>query len=135
MSFYRKNLFLTRYFIGSSDLGRINSVTDLAVLYNHNLYFTDHIGIIVSKAKEFEDPYTTKHLYIFLVRPILQHCSWVWSPQYAKYHDLIESVQKQFILFALRGLNWETHRNLPSYANRLRLLNLPILKDCQTFTK
>jgi len=31
MSFYRKNLFLIRYFIGSSDLERINSVTDLGV--------------------------------------------------------------------------------------------------------
>ncbi|XP_070067647.1 uncharacterized protein [Drosophila takahashii] len=47
-------------------------------------------------------------------------------------HDLIESVQKQFLLFALRGLNWETHRHLPSYVDRLRLLNLPSLKDRRT---
>jgi len=78
LSFYQKNLFLTRYFIGSSDLECINSVTDLGVLFNHNLNFNDHIGIIVSKAKgcfafvkrwskEFEE--TTKH--ISLVRPIL----------------------------------------------------------------
>jgi len=46
MSFYRKNLFLT-------SLERINSVTDLEVLFNHNISFTDHIDIIVSKAKGF----------------------------------------------------------------------------------
>ncbi|XP_070068050.1 uncharacterized protein [Drosophila takahashii] len=126
-----------------NDIERINSVTDLGVLFSHNLNFTNHIGIIVSKEKgvfafvkrwpkEFEDPYTTKHLYISLVRPILEYCSCVWSPQYAKYQDLIELVKKQFLLFALRGLNWEPQRHLPSYVDRLRLLNLPSLMDRRT---
>jgi len=68
VAFYQKNLFLTRYFIGSSDLERINSVTDLGVLFNYNLNFIDHIGVIIGKgkgvfafvkrwSKEFEDPY------------------------------------------------------------------------------
>jgi len=42
---------MARYFIGSNDLERINSATDLAVFFNHNLNFMDHIGIIVSKAQ------------------------------------------------------------------------------------
>jgi len=36
---------------GSSDLERINSVTELRVLFNHNFNLTDHIGIKVNKAK------------------------------------------------------------------------------------
>jgi len=35
----------------------------------------------------------------------------------AKYQNLIETVQKQFLLLSFRGLNWETHRNLPSYVD------------------
>jgi len=52
MSFYRKNLFLTRCIIESSDLERLNSVTDLGVFFNYNLNFTDHSGIIVSKGNK-----------------------------------------------------------------------------------
>jgi len=39
--------------------------------------------------------------------------------------DRIESVHKQFLLFALRGLNWDQDVRLPSYSSRLLLINLP----------
>jgi len=41
--------------------------------------------------------------------------------------DRIESVQKQFLLFALRGLNWDQNVRLPSYSSRLLIINLPTL--------
>jgi len=41
--------------------------------------------------------------------------------------DRIESVQKQFLLFALRGLNWDQNVRFPSYSSRLLLINLPTL--------
>jgi len=41
--------------------------------------------------------------------------------------DRIESVQKQFLLFAFRGLNWDQNVRLPSYSSRLLLINLPTL--------
>jgi len=41
--------------------------------------------------------------------------------------DRIETVQKQFLLFALRGLNWDQNVRLPSYSSRLLLINLPSL--------
>jgi len=47
----------------------------------------------------------TTLLFTSLVRPNLENCSSVWSPQYQVHIDCIESVQKQFLLFALRGLN------------------------------
>jgi len=40
---------------------------------------------------------------------------------------MLEFVQKQFPLLALRGLNWDTGGRLPSYHARLRLLDLPTL--------
>ena len=39
----------------------------------------------------------------------------------------LESVQKQFLLFALKPFNWNPILNLPSYNNRLKLLNIPPL--------
>jgi len=49
------------------------------------------------------DPYTTTILFTSHVRPNFEYCSSVWSPQYQVHIDHIESVQKQFFLFALRG--------------------------------
>jgi len=40
---------------------------------------------------------------------------------------MLESFQKQFLLFALRGLNWDTGSRLASYRVILRLLHLPTL--------
>jgi len=45
-------------------------------------------------SNEFDDPYTTKLLFTSLVRPILEYCSSVWSPQYQVHIDRIESIQK-----------------------------------------
>lgn len=54
-----------------------------------------------------------------LVRPILENGSCVWCPQYTIHKERIESVQKNFLLFALRGLNWDENLSLPSYNNKL----------------
>jgi len=48
------------------------------------------------------------------------------------YKDLIESAQKQILLFELRGLGWDTHGHLPSNVDRLRLLNLHSVKERRT---
>jgi len=72
------------------------------------------IGFIKRRYKEFNDPHTTNLLFTSLVRPKLEYCSSVWSPQYQVHIDRIESVQKQFLLFALRGLNWDQNVRFPS---------------------
>jgi len=38
--------------------------------------------------------------------------------------DRIESVQKLFLLFPLRGLKWDQNVRVPSYSSRLKLINL-----------
>jgi len=102
------------------------------------LKFSDHITTMVNKArgelafikrwsKEFGDPYVTKTLFISLVRPFP-----IWSPQYGVHIDRIESVQKNFLIFALRRLNWDTSLILPSYSSTLLLLNLSSLANRRT---
>ena len=39
----------------------------------------------------------------------------IWNPQYNIHAEKIESVQKQFLLFALRRLNWGSRFDLPPY--------------------
>ena len=90
------------------------------------------LGFIKRWSKEFNDPYITKTLYTSLVRPILEYGSCVWSPQYGVHQDHIESVQKNFLTFALRGLNWDANLYLPSYHSRLLLINFPSLTNRRT---
>ena len=70
----------------------------------------------------------TKRLFISLVRPTLEYGCVLWSPFYKIYSKKIESVQVQFLLFALRGLGWNSNELLPPYENRLKLIDLPTLE-------
>jgi len=118
MTFYRGTPTFMSYSLQNMSLERIYSVNDLGVLLDPKLKFDSHITSNENKAtsvlwfikrwsKEFDDPYTTKMFFTSLVRPNLEYCSSVRSPQYQVHIDRIESVQKQFLLFALRGLNWD----------------------------
>ena len=50
-----------------------------------------------------------------------------WSLLFGHHFMSHISVQKQFLLFALKSFNWNRNLNLPSYHNRLKLLNIPPL--------
>ena len=75
------------------------------------------------------DPYVTKSLYCSLVRPHLEYCSTVWMPHSKCHVEKIESIQKQFLLFALRNLKWNHRFVLPPYKHRLNLLSMETLED------
>jgi hypothetical protein len=64
-------------------LERVDSIRDLGVIIDSKMTFTDHIDVIIGRAsatlgfirrlaKEFEDLYTLKTLFISLVRPKLE---------------------------------------------------------------
>jgi hypothetical protein len=80
-------------------------------------------------AREFEDPYTLKTLFISLVRPKLEYASCIWDPIYEVHSAKIERVQGKFIKYALRSLGWTDPLNLPPYENRCRLINLDTLAE------
>jgi len=138
MTFSRSAAICHDYHLNGFQLEKVCSFVDLGVTLDPKLRFHFHIEKIVNKAtctlgfikrwaKEFLDPYATVRLYTALVRPILEYASVVWNPQYQSYSELIESVQKQFLLFCLRGLNWDPSLRLPSYESRLKLIHLPTL--------
>lgn len=140
MRFSRKHCVPVNYSLGGYQLESVDKILDLGVLLDPKLNFIQHITLTVNKArgvlfyikrwaKEFSDPIITKQLYISLVRPILEYCSIIWNPQYNVRIQMIESVQKQFLLFCLRSLYSGPAVDLPSYTSRLALIKLPTLKS------
>ena len=118
MSFYRRTLVQSNYPLFNDLLDVVSSFVDLGVVMDPKLSFTIHINNTINKArsvlgfikrwaKEFNDPYITKTLFTSLVRTILEFASCVWSPYYETHINHLESIQKQFLLFALKSFNWD----------------------------
>lgn len=137
---HRDNRTLWHYKIDGQDLKRVEVVKDLGVLLDDGLTFKQHInqvvargkcalGFIKRQAKEFDCPYVTKSLYCSLVRPLVEYASVIWDPHFEVDIQRLESIQKQFMLFALRHLGWNHSFILPPYESRLALLNLHTLSD------
>ena len=146
ITFSRKrntNKLIYDYQINAEKLIRCNIMNDLGVLIDEKVTMNDHVynitnkarrilGLVKRQAKGFNDPYVTKSLYCALVRPILEYCCVVWMPYTKELCNKIESVQKQFLLFALRNLNWNDPFVLPHYEDRLTLISMQTLQDRRT---
>lgn len=140
MSFARKKEIANNtYFINGIALNKVDSIKDLGVTLDSALSFNQHInkictsghallGFIKRRAKEFDDIFLTKTLYCSLVRSILEYASIIWSPYTNERKSSIESIQKQFLLFALKPLGFTGYR-LPRYEERLLLLNMVSLES------
>lgn len=117
--------------IGNQKIPICNNVKDLGILVDNKLCFSDHVNHITSEAKKragliyrsflSKDRKMLCKAFTTYVRPLLEYCSPVWSPQGVTSIDKIESVQRQFT------------KRLPgckklSYINRLRLCNLETLE-------
>ena len=144
LAFSRKrNILNNNITLGDQIVERCSRVRDLGIILDSKLTFIEHYNAIINKANSmlgfikrfcfnFQDPYTIKTLYIAYVRSILEYCSIVWSPFQITHIERIESVQKQFMLYALRKLGW-TALPLPSYKARCMLINIQTLKERREF--
>ena len=111
--------FDTTYHFKHKILGKVLNKTDLEILLDHKLWFPEYIAMMVNKAngvlrfvkhwsKEFTDPYVTKQLYISLVWAILEYGSFMWDQHFLINVNFIQSVQKRFLLFCLKGFEWNS---------------------------
>lgn len=125
--------------LGNQNVEKCERVRDLGVILDSKLSFVDHYNTIIHRANNmlgfikrfcynFHDPYTIKTLYIAYVRSIMEYCSIVWSPFSMTHEERLESVQKQFLLYALRKLGW-TSFPLPPYKARCMLIDIQTLKE------
>lgn len=150
MSFYRNRTPITfGYAIDEQQLERIYEVRDLGVLFDVQLTFKRHAEYVVAKAysmlgfikrvcKEFNDVRALKSVYCAHVRSHLEYASVVWQPHCANQIRSIESVQKKFVLYALRRtVRRDEHFRLPPYASRCEVIGIDDLakrrKDLSAF--
>ena len=85
-----------------------------------------------SRLMESNDPFTTKTLFVSLVRPVLEFGCVIWTPHNDSHITHLESVEKQFLLFVQKSFNCNPNLNLPCYNNGLKLLNIPSLSCRRT---
>lgn len=145
MSFHRKPTpIVHEYTIDSTIISRVNEIRDLGVLLDEKLTFNSHIARIVSKAYsmlgfikricyDFRSVKALTSIYNAHVRSHLEYASVIWNPIYGVHSDKIESVQRQFVLYALsRTVRRDSEYRLPPYSNRCSTLNLESLSRRRT---
>ena len=120
------------YNMGGSNLAVTTEERDLGVLIDDQLDFDKHIRGIVNRANRMLgmikigfaclDKEMFMNLYPVLVRPLIEYCVQVWSPNKQKHIDLLEGVQKRAtkIVPELRNM---------TYDKRLESLGLIRLED------
>ena len=64
------------------------------------------LGFLIRTSRQFTMLETILHLYRTLVQPHLEYACPVWSPNYIKYIDSLESVQRRFTRYVFRKFGW-----------------------------
>ena len=130
VTLYKSNI-ADRYSLSSAPLSCVLSCTELGVCVDSSLSFCVHINNIVVRVKQranlllkcflSKDSSVLTKAFIVYVRPILEYCSYVWSPSTVGNINKLESVQRSFTK-SLAGMH------SLSYADRLKALGLERLE-------
>ena len=106
-------------------------IRDLGITYDCNLRFNDYIDGIVKKAfmrtnllfRAFVsgNVLILTRAYLTYIRPIVEYCTYIWSPHQAYLIDKIERIQRYFTRRVLCRTNF-------SYMERQSLLKLDLLE-------
>ena len=102
----RKTPFLFEYYLGSSELKRVNDEVDLGITVTSNLSWTTHINKIKVKANRLlgllrrtcpllTDRSIRRTLYLSLVKSQLCYATEVWSPSQYNNKLYLEQVQRR----------------------------------------
>lgn len=109
MSFFRiKTPVNFPYVIADFVVTSVVEIKDLGVVFSYNMSFTSHVIGVAAKASKqlglinrFSKRFSInafRMLYCSLVRSILEYASVVWSPYYSCDINIIERVQKRFMM-------------------------------------
>ena len=127
------------YVLDNEAIDRTNSTFDLGVLMNTKMSFNSHYEYVNNKSKsalnfvkrqrQFLDDDALKIVYKALVRSNLEFAACVWSPYCMTHRSMIESTQKQFVMFLNRDHFNRTADNyvLSPYVERCANFNLQSL--------
>lgn len=106
----KKDILNFPYNIDNVLLNRPEYIKDLGVFFDSQLTFTHHIdyvilsanknlGFIMRNSRDFCNICTLKLLYNSFVRSRLEYNSIIWSPNYVKYIEVLERVQRRFLKY------------------------------------
>jgi len=108
----------------------------LGVIFDPQLRFVNHYEAIIASAhaamgfvkRTLRNKFTiesAKILYFSLVRSKLEYASTVWQPYHSTHSDRIESIQKDFVIWALRTVfQRDENFRLPPYQFRCDYLDI-----------
>lgn len=148
--FRKRNPLSYGYKIGEIALGRVREFRDLGVIITENLCFKKHVTTVVAKAysmlgfvkrvcKRFKNVRALKSVYCAHVRSHLEYASVVWFPYHNTLVDRIESIQKKFVVYALRrSVRRDENFRLPPYKDRcatvgIEPLSVRRIRQCAFF--
>ncbi len=105
------------YTIRDATVTKVDVKSDLGVTFDSKQSYKHHfdvttrkcyqmLGFIFRSSKYFIDHKSIIRLYYAYVRSRLDYCCTVWNPQYVKYVDQIERVQKKFTRMLYYKFNW-----------------------------
>lgn len=133
-----RNPILNSYSINNVGLNTVDEIMDLGVIFDNQFTFANHINYIIPKAysllafikrncRDFSDLYTLKLVYTSLVRSKLEYGSLIWSPFYDNHIGRLERIQKKFIKFAFRFIQF--FEPYPVYIDKCRFIHLETLEN------
>ena len=126
----RKTPFLFDYYLGSSELKRVNDEVDLGITVTSNLSWTTHINKIKVKANRLLGLLrrtcslltvrSIRHtLYLSLIKSQLCYATEIWSPSQYNNKLYLEKVQRRATRWILQSKKGDM-----AYKDRLLALNL-----------
>ena len=152
ISFTRRRSKITfDYSIDNIALNRVKLIKDLGVLLDEKLTFSKHVEYVIAKSysmlgflmrtcKQFTNILSLKNVYFAYVRSYLEYASVVWQPYQDTFVNRIESIQKKFVMYALRRtVSRDVNFKLPPYSDRCESINIESLarrrvNACALFT-
>lgn len=151
----KQNTIEYNYTVNNVILQRCSVYSDLGIIFDCKLSFSDHIGNMISKAykmygfiyrncKDFTDVNCLTLLFNSFVRSRLEYGSLIWCPTYVTYINNIERVQRRFLkylmyttdgIYPARGYNYDdmlTRFNYVSLRSRRNISNIKFLYNLLT---
>ncbi|XP_071945954.1 uncharacterized protein B0403.1-like [Antedon mediterranea] len=120
------------YLLGDTDLASVTEQSDLGLTVTTDFKFKTHVNKIVAKANgriamirrtfTYLDKEIFIPLYKTLIRPLLEYCVQVWSPNQVGLKKILERAQNRATKLV------PELRNLPA-DERLAMLHLPTLQE------
>lgn len=131
--------FLSKYSINSTEVPHVIKTTDLGIVFDHHLTFSEHVLHVINKAnrmcgfikrstKSFSNPDAIKTLYISLVRSVILYGSIIWRTPFMKDSKALESIQHKMMRYLSFIIHKPLHRFNHDYTDLGLIFDLPTIK-------